>query len=335
VTKVLLKHPSVDTAVALVLLAEAIASLTAKGVPETKLLSKLRRDPEIWPTWAELRAASLLARLIASNGQLRFEPGGTSSAQPDFLITTEDRSSGIEFKAIGLSYEELQFCERMSPALDTLLPSRGFVTLHAKLDVERIRVETLPKSELDDDAARVADAFPNFPAGLAGVVIAAHGGERKYRRRLLKRVYDEVCRQLARTNGGWAALYWTNGSDIQTLTESIRWDELPRHLEGLIIVGDAVAFPQPTIHSFCFILPRVNQKTGDELILSSVDPDFAEKVMQRYERSSGVRMILLADRRDRGNAEGVELLRRDHSRGILPFNFLLDVDPRNVTGRQV
>lgn len=62
----LLAAPSVDHAVAAVRLSDAFQSLSAAGVPETKILAKLRRDYEVWPAWAELRAADLLLRISRS-----------------------------------------------------------------------------------------------------------------------------------------------------------------------------------------------------------------------------------------------------------------------------
>jgi hypothetical protein len=336
VNRVLIHRPSIDGAVAVTLLTEALVSLTTKNVPESKLLSKLRRDPDVWPTWAELRAAALLSRLLVPKGHFAFEPGGTASAQPDFLLTAETRtSSAIEFKAIGLSDEEVAFCQRMSPALEALLPRHGLITLHAALDTERVRTETLSRSQLDADAAGAADSFPDFPAGLAGVIIPGHLGEGTYRRRLWRRVRDEISAQLVSTSGGWAALYWTNGTDIDSLVDSIVWGELPPHIDGIIVVGDAVAFPQPTIHSFCFMIPRGSDPTGDGLVWSSVDADFAISVMRRFDRSSGVRPMLLVDQSDQPGSGGLELLRRDHERRILPFNFIIDADPHAVIGKRI
>jgi hypothetical protein len=335
VSRLLIDRPSVDSAVAVTLLAEALAALTTMSVPESKLLSKLRRDPDVWPTWAELRAATLLSRLLIPQGHFAFEPGGTASAQPDFLLTTEDgTSSGVEFKAIGLSDEEVDFCRRMSPALDALLPTHGLVTLHAALDTERVRIETLQRSQLEADASSAAESFPHFPSGLAGVIIPGHLGEENYRRRLSRRVRDEISAQLVTTSGGLAALYWTNGTDMASLADSIVWDELPAHLDGIIVVGDAVAFPQPTIHSFCFIIPRGSDPSGEELVMSSVSPDFARSVMRRFDDSSGVRPMLLVDQSDRARSGSLELLRRDHRARILPFNFVIDVDPPGALGRR-
>ena len=107
-------------------------------------------------------------------------------------------------------------------------------------------------------------------AGFSGVIIVGHLGEDNYRRRLWRRVRTEISAQLRSTTSGYAALYWTNGTDLDALADSIVWEELPSHLEGIILVGDAVAFPQPTIHSFCVLIPRDRDPSGDEVVLSSV-----------------------------------------------------------------
>ena len=60
VTNELLERPSIDNAIATLNLSSSVQALTQAGVPENKLLSKLRNDREVWPTWAEFRAAALL-----------------------------------------------------------------------------------------------------------------------------------------------------------------------------------------------------------------------------------------------------------------------------------
>ncbi len=56
-----LLQPTIDAAVGATLLADSVEVLTARGVPRLKLESKLRKDRDVWPTWAELRAARNLA----------------------------------------------------------------------------------------------------------------------------------------------------------------------------------------------------------------------------------------------------------------------------------
>jgi len=57
VTRELVEPQTIDAVVACVLLADGVEDLLACGVPRTKLVAKLRNDREVWPTWAELRAA--------------------------------------------------------------------------------------------------------------------------------------------------------------------------------------------------------------------------------------------------------------------------------------
>ena len=331
VTRLLVDTPSIDHAVASVLLVEGISKLTARSIPETKLLSKLRRDPDFWPAWVEIRAATLLARLIVPDGQIAVEAFDASVTHPDFVITGNGGSAqGVECKAIGLSDAEVDFCRRMNPALDALIPAKGLVTLHAYLDTVRVDTASLPRAELDADAAATADDFPHFPEGLAGVVVVGHRGEVNYRRRAWVRIRDEICSQLQTSEGGWAALHWNNGTNVTGLTDDVDWDALPGHLEGIILFGDAVAFPQPELHSFCFILPRGSGREGQMLFESSVDKEFAKRLFDRFDRSSGVRPMVLVDQATRVGGLALQLLRRDFRNRIVPFNFLVDADPENI-----
>jgi hypothetical protein len=119
----------------------------------------------------------------------------------------------------------------------------------------------------------------------------------------------------------WVAIYWSNGAPVETVQDAVPWEDIPGHVRGFILVGCGVAFPDRQIHCFTRILPRDADRESDFIVQSLVDQDeLATLVLDRFERSSGIRATLLTvGRRD--------LVVRDGSRRILPFNLLMDADP--------
>ena len=163
-----------------------------------------------------------------------------------------------------------------------------------------------------------------FPEGLSGVVVAAHSGESNYTRRVRNRLFKEAARQLPLLQTGWVALYWTNGAPIAAITKALR-SGFPKHIEGVILVGDAIFFPSRVIHCFTWILPANSFDTeGVTRVASEANDARAQNILDGFERSSGVRATLLTALKDGCRTE---LLRRDGRRRILPFNLLLGVDP--------
>lgn len=313
-------RPDIDNAVAVTQLCDAVLLLERAGIPKTKLIAKLRRDKDVWPTWAELRAAALLLRV--TNGQLQLEVNRQLGKHADFLLSLENGAPiSIEFKAIGLSDEEAEFCTRVAPVLDEVLPPEGLVTFHAALDVKPIHIKPAQLAEIHASAAAAAKNVANYPKGLSGVTVVGHGGEANYTRRMRLRLLNEIAKQIPPRDEGWAAFYWTNGAPSGSLLRTIQPGDLPPGLAGIILLGDAVAFPCPSMHSFVFISPAGAEST---ILRSGVDDKFAGRVLQRFEASSGVRADLLSttDGQIRRN-----LIRRDGSRRILPFNLLMDSDP--------
>jgi hypothetical protein len=51
---------TVDAAVAATLLVESIEHIVAHGPPVESLRKKVRKDRDVWGTWAEIRAADIL-----------------------------------------------------------------------------------------------------------------------------------------------------------------------------------------------------------------------------------------------------------------------------------
>src|SRR3712207_6095583 len=74
---------SVDGAVAATLLVEGIDHLVAHGVARTKLMAKLRGDRDVWPTWAELRAADVLLTTADDDAEITLEAGRSGGAHAD------------------------------------------------------------------------------------------------------------------------------------------------------------------------------------------------------------------------------------------------------------
>lgn len=322
-------RPTLDSAVAVTLLAEGIQELRAAGVPESKLMAKLRRDPDVWPTWAELRAAVLLHRVADREIQFHLEPDRRAKhADFRFSIPGTTRSVDVEFKALGLSDEEVAFSRRVAPALDYLVPSTGLATFHSRMNLERFPLESIDRDAISAEASESCRNVPGYPPGLAGACIVGHYGEQNYAERLYRRFRDEIALQLPDGAQGWAAFYWTNGAPLRTILTRLRWSDTPENIAGLVLVGDALAFPSANIHSFTFIAERGADSEIVAQVASTNTTDLGRLVLERFEASSGVRPTLLRD-----NQLHRDLLRRDGTRRILPFSLLLDKDPPNSLGK--
>ncbi len=316
----------VDAAVAATLLAEDVELLAGRGVPETKLLAKLRNDREVWAAWAELRAAAILIKLADPDAEIELEPGSSRGAHPDLRLKLPDEEWGtsVEIKAVGLSDQEVEYCQRAAPELKTLVPPKdGLVTLHTPLTVKTVKLPRSHRLDAFRDAHKRVDTVPGYPKGLKGSVIVGRGGEPNYVRRALARIGDAL-RQLPSQDECWVALFWSNGAPIVEVLESLVWEDLPEHVVGLVFVGSAVAFPHAEIHNFANYAPRGLDLAEPPFVESTLDEHFATLVRKRFEHSSGLRLTLL-----RGPAAH-DLLRRDGTRRIVPYNLLMDDDPPSV-----
>ncbi len=121
-----------DGAIGAVFLVESFDALVERGVPKEKLLAKLRRDRDVWPTWAEIRAGGLLSAHSPDDMELVAEPGRGAGRHPDYALrySTGERVA-VEFKALGLSDEEVAFSQSAKPLLPQLIPPQhGIVTAH-------------------------------------------------------------------------------------------------------------------------------------------------------------------------------------------------------------
>jgi hypothetical protein len=313
----------VDDAVRAVLLFDDVELLAARAVPRTKLMAKLRDRAQFSATWAELRGAAIIVQTSIDEVTVAMEDGKSSGINADLrLVYTDPPHESIEFKAIGLSDAEADFCRRMSPSLDSVLPTSGMAVADAPLEGKPPQLTAAQLQWGHRDAARRALMVPGFPAGMATATIHARGAERHYVRRVTKRVV-EAARQLPPGDDCWVALYWTNGAAVRDVIAALDWSLLPRHVAGLIFVGQVVAFPHRNIDVFRLQYARGWRPEHDRAVASEVDDQLAAAVLDRTESSSGVRACLI-----RGPVGGKrrQLLRRDGSDRIPPFNLVLDRD---------
>jgi hypothetical protein len=314
---------TVDAAVAATLLVEGAAHLVDRGVEARQIRRKLRLDRDVWGTFAEIRAADLLLRGMGGDVEVRLEHERSRGAHPDFrfFIPELQTAQSVEVKAIGLSDEEVRFCQRMAPSLAAVLPPIGLVHVHAAIG--GVPPEW-PRGLRRDQARRAKKAAAKtqgYPKGLRGAVIVAHGSEDAYVRRAVGRVIQAI-RQLPPYDECWVAIYWSNGAPLESVHRALRWPEIPAHVAGIALLGCGVAFPHPEIHCFSSWLHR-DASEHDEVVVASANPgqdELASEVLKRFDRSSGVRATLLSI------GDEIALL-RDGGRRLLPFNLLLDPDP--------
>jgi hypothetical protein len=312
-----------DAAVAATLLVEGIALLDERGVPRARLLKKLRTG-DFWSTWSEIRVATVMVEYHGEELGVELEPDRAAGAQPDwrFQFPGDPRGIAVEVKAVGLSDAEVAFYQRMWPVLRRTMPRVGLGHGHATIGAPVPRAPGRARrtgAPISRDGARRA---PNYPQGLRGSVMVGHDTEEHYRRRIAARVAGAV-RQLPTSDECWVALYWSNGAPLADATSSIDWAMIPAHVAGVIFVGQGVAFPDRQIHVFITPVPRGLQSKA-EIAVDSLEgeriEELAQLVLARFERSSGVRATLLRV----GNRD---LIKRDGSRRIDPFNLLMDADP--------
>jgi hypothetical protein len=321
-----LSAATVDAAAAATLLVEGIERLQERGVQHAQIRKKLRRDWELWPSWAEIRAADILLRFMGDDVELRLEEGKSKGAHADlrFLFPAAADGASVEVKAVGLSDDERNFCRRMAPALPALLPPRGLSHGHAAVESSSPpKLTREQRREGARQARRALKQVPNYPDGLRGAVIVGHGSEGQYARRVGRRVLQAV-RQLSEHDECWIAIHWSNGAPIELVHRSVPWSEIPENVVGLFILGSGVAFPDAQIHNFASQIHRSSTESDSTVhSLEEGQDELATLVLDRFERSSGVRATLL---------EGWNhtIVTRDGEKRILPFNLLMDVDPPGV-----
>jgi hypothetical protein len=226
----------------------------------------------------------------------------------------------VEVKAIGLSDDKVEFCQRMAPAMRQILPKEGLGHIHAPIDGQPPRLSRDQRRFGERQAKRLIKQVPHYPRGLRAATIVGHGSEDDYVRRVVRRV-EQAVRQLPAHDECMVAVYWSNGAPARKVAAGIDWNKLPPYISTLLLLGCGVAFPDRTIH--CYMLPVRRREHGvPDHVFSQNEgqDDYAKLVLDRFERSSGIRPSLVYG----GNRV---IIRRDGTRRILPFNLLLDADP--------
>jgi hypothetical protein len=327
-TEALVNVPTIDAAVAAVFLDESIDGLIEHEIERTKLVSKLRNDREVWPTWAELRAAYRIADSIEGI-EIQLEPDRAQGRQADFRITFPGEGDvSIEFKALGLSEAEARFCQRARPTLEALKPEAGFVTLHAPLDTERegIWLNREQRREGEREAVRLSRRLPAHTRGLSGAVVTAQGAEDAYVRRLQGRM-TEAFGQLPGDHDCWVAFHWSNGAPFRLVSEALKNIDAPENLAGVAFIGTAVAFPHDAFHHFLMwaAYPQPEGEEG-ETLFDSPDEELGKLVFDRIDRSAGVRASVVRTSVF-GERQPRDVLMRDGAQRILPYVLLIDPDP--------
>jgi hypothetical protein len=320
---------NLDDAVRATLLVDAVNDLVSRGAPQSKLLSKLRDVAQFEATWAEIRCAAVIANNADSDVRVELEAGRSAGRQPDLrLLIPEGLHTSVEIKAVGASETEAEFMRRVAPALDTVIPRHGMVTLHAPWDIKRAPRWTPENVAVTRrDSARAAASTPGYPVGLSAAAIVAHGSEPQYIRRAVDRI-NRAIKQLPTADECWVALHWSNGAPIDDVAEALDWTSIPSHVVGVVFVGSVVAFPHRDINNFQVMVARGYQAGGEMDVESSVSDNFARLVLSRTESTAGIRATLV-----RGviNGKSKQVLRRDGSERIAPFNLVLDRDPLGRT----
>ena len=310
-----------DGYLAATLLWESIDRLTERGVRESRVTARLRR-PDIWPMWAESKAAGLIAHFLEADHVLFDEPL-ESGRNVDFVFCRADVGFlPVEFKALGLSDQERRFCRGWANVMRSLCPPRGLVTFHADIDTDprRLRREELP--DMDRVAAQVADLLPPALRSISGTVMVAHGSQERY----IQRMVSTICEHLSQVPeaGGWLALHWGNGAPSNAIREAVQRVDLPEHVFGVMLTGSAIVL-DGTTHHFFMLIPR-DAESGPWRGFSRTGLNF-EPISRGFEFSAGVRPSILRVPIN-GNLE--ELLVRDGTESFWPFNLLMDPDPPGV-----
>jgi hypothetical protein len=99
----------IDAMVGACMLTSSLDALIERGVPKTKLVAKLRGDPDVWPNLAEIVAGRLLLPLFGPGAEIEMDHGRRPDGpNADFRLTARGsgQSERVEFKALGLSAAE-------------------------------------------------------------------------------------------------------------------------------------------------------------------------------------------------------------------------------------
>jgi len=317
-----------DGAIGAVFLVESFDALVERGVPKEKLLAKLRRDRDVWPTWAEIRAGGLLSAHSPDDMELVAEPGRGAGRHPDYALrySTGERVA-VEFKALGLSDEEVAFSQSAKPLLPQLIPPQhGIVTAH----IEGSEIRGWPNRETrrryKADAARRAKNIHSSTREIAAAVIVAQGLEETYVKRLTYRFHDAFA-QLPSDHEWCVGFHWSNGAPREMVRDALSQSEPPENLVGVVFTG-SVAIPGSMENFITFIPPPFGTDRGrEEWTSGNQSVDYAKTIFTRVEESAGVRPTLI---RVPSQGRMRDFLFRGGDQRIFPFNVVLVADPRDL-----
>jgi hypothetical protein len=320
-----LAAPNADAALGAILLVESVTSLVERGVPETKLLSKLRGDPDVWPTWAEIRAAAVLANHTPADANLIAEAVRGAGRHADLTFVWPDGSRhSIEIKALGLSDEEADFSIRMAPLLPSLLPRKGILTMHMQDTATSVHLNRDQRRRQKLEAERRSKYIHPVARALAASVIVGHGTEQNYIRRL-SAGFSNALGQLSPDEGSWVAFHWSNGAPTEMVRRALATVDVPEFVSGVTLVG-SVAIPG-TLDNFTLMLPAPfeAESTGESEWHSDRSTEEAKGLLQAIDQSGGVRPSYV---RVPWKGKRFDFIRRVGDRRILPCNLVLAPESR-------
>jgi hypothetical protein len=314
---------SADRQLASVFLVESIDTLVNRGVPETKLLSKLRGDPDLWPTWAELRAAGQFAFHVV-DAELRLEADRARGRHADFTFARDDEIHAIEFKAIGMSDREVSFCQSVAPALPGLLPRKGVLTMHLEDTETPANAPREFRRQQKREAERQEKYLYPTARGIAAACVVGHGTERAYVQRLASR-FREAFDQLPEDQLSWVAFHWSNGAPRNMIARTLAEVDRPPHVVGVCILG-SVAIPGGT-HNFLMWFPAPFSTEGEEEWHSDAGVEEAKGLLSAIDASCGLRPTYI---RVPWQGQMIDFLKRTGESRIHPCNILLSPDPPDL-----
>jgi hypothetical protein len=313
---------------------ESVSLLSSRGVPETKLLKKVRdaRTPDaLWPTWAELRAATILTEALDLDS-IELEAARPAGRHADFRLHFPDGGGSVdmEFKAVGLSDDEQRWFAKAGRHLDALMPPRGLASLHAPIDAPiRVNADKLRRVWANSEhLAESTRALSPAWADVRGMAIIAHRSRETYVRRVVARLRAAIGQLPADGRECWLGLWWSNGAPLWAIGDAIVDMKLPDHVTAVLVLGQAVAVPWSQISVYMATIDPHAPAPQGLSVTSKVDDELATRVLERFESSSGLRCTSLRA----PGVDGAELLRRAGRRRILPTALLFDADPRQFAG---
>jgi len=317
-----LSQDDLDGAIAAVLLTEGVDELARRGADANRLVGKLRRDPDVWPTWAEIRAAALFARHAPEGARLVLEPRGPCGRRSDFALLNGQHRMNIEFKALGLSDEESAFEASMGLLLERLLPRRGLLTMHVGHPAPTINLSRAERRMRKREAEKRAKYLLPPLSSIATATIVGHGTEPGYARRLSDR-FLEACRQLDPDDESWVGFHWSNGASVESVRAALASIPVPSFIAGVAVVG-SVGLPG-RLDNYVVMMPTpFGADGGEDRWGSDTELGPTKAAFGYVNASAGVRPTYIATI---GGPGRIRLLHRRGQRRIHPYNVVLDPDP--------